>query len=313
MIEENNNTLPLVTIGVLSYNNARFIIETLDSIKAQTYSNIELIIVDDCSQDNSVELITNWLRENKYPAELIVNDKNLGICKSLNIIVSKATGKYFVPFSSDDIMLERRIEEQVLAHLKNSDEFVIIYSDAFIIDQAGNSKSGLFVQFYRRFDYLPTGNIYDFLIQGNFLPAVGLMIPIDVFYQIGFYDEKLFFEDYDLLLRMARKYKFFTHDYIGVKYRFHNENFSKKVLDWHYDYFKIYLKHVDNKIAQNKLLEIIKISYKENKEYAHEISLLYQKASYSKPIISFFIHQRIPFYFYNLFSRIYKTVRFIKF
>ena len=60
------STLPLVTIVVISYNQSKYIKENLDSIKAQTYLNIELIVADDASPDNSVEIFESWLKHNNY-------------------------------------------------------------------------------------------------------------------------------------------------------------------------------------------------------------------------------------------------------
>ena len=58
------HTPPLVSVIALCYNHARFVLECLESIRHQSYKNTELIIVDDCSRDNSVELIRNWIAEN---------------------------------------------------------------------------------------------------------------------------------------------------------------------------------------------------------------------------------------------------------
>lgn len=56
---------PLVSVSVITYNSAKTVLETLESIKAQTYQNLELIVSDDCSTDNTVELCRNWIEQNK--------------------------------------------------------------------------------------------------------------------------------------------------------------------------------------------------------------------------------------------------------
>lgn len=60
---------PLVTIVVVSYNHSKYIKENLNSVKHQTYKNIQLIVGDDASQDHSVKIFEQWLKENEYPAE----------------------------------------------------------------------------------------------------------------------------------------------------------------------------------------------------------------------------------------------------
>lgn len=67
---------PLVTIVVVSYYQSKYIEENLNSIKAQTYPNIELIVADDASPDNSVEVFETWLKENNYPAKELSYQKH---------------------------------------------------------------------------------------------------------------------------------------------------------------------------------------------------------------------------------------------
>ena len=88
------DNFPLVSIVAICYNHEKFVKETLDSILHQTYSNIQLIIIDDCSQDNSVSEIKNWIKMNSVDCVFIERTENSGLCKNLNegIVVSK--GKY---------------------------------------------------------------------------------------------------------------------------------------------------------------------------------------------------------------------------
>src|SRR5262245_34925693 len=95
---------PLFTVGVLSYNNGKFIRCTLDSILRQSYSHIELIVVDDGSKDDSPIVIKNWIKEHDISCMLITHEKNFGICKGCNDVVKNAKGKYIALFGSDDIM-----------------------------------------------------------------------------------------------------------------------------------------------------------------------------------------------------------------
>src|SRR5689334_22961475 len=96
---------PLVTIGVTSYNYEQFITASLNSVLSQTYRNIEVIIVDDCSKDNCPFLIKRWIGENKLVCTYIQHQNNLGITKTLNEIVSIANGKYIIFLATDDILL----------------------------------------------------------------------------------------------------------------------------------------------------------------------------------------------------------------
>ena len=78
---------PLVSICAANYNNELYVLETLESIKNQTYHNIELIIVDDCSTDKSPEIIENWLNNFGKPYKFIRNEKNGGVCRACNTLL----------------------------------------------------------------------------------------------------------------------------------------------------------------------------------------------------------------------------------
>lgn len=98
---------PLVTVCVVCYNSAKFVVETLESIKAQSYQNIELIISDDCSSDNTVDLCNEWLAENKerfVRAEVITTEKNTGVTDNCNRGLDASTGEWWKIIAGDDIL-----------------------------------------------------------------------------------------------------------------------------------------------------------------------------------------------------------------
>lgn len=114
-MEERNNA-PLVSVIVVTYNSSRFILETLDSIKVQTYKNIELIVSDDCSIDNTVEICQKWLKENRdcfKRTEIITVDKNTGITGNVNRAFNAARGIWVKGIAGDDLLCDNAIEEYV--------------------------------------------------------------------------------------------------------------------------------------------------------------------------------------------------------
>src|SRR5580700_11042120 len=146
---------PLVSMIVLCYNQARFVVETLESVKAQTYKPTELIILDDCSSDDSVTVIENWLQENGIECTFIRHQKNQGICKSLNEALSFATGKYISEISSDDVWLPDKIARQVEIMESQPDEVGVVYSDAFQIDDHGQILPETLITSCRRLTEMP--------------------------------------------------------------------------------------------------------------------------------------------------------------
>src|SRR4051794_768989 len=99
-IGDTKSNIPLVTIGVLSYNYAQYIIAALDSIINQTYKNIELIIIDDCSADESPQLVKDWIERHVVTCTYLKNETNVGITKTSNTIVQLAKGKYITLFAT---------------------------------------------------------------------------------------------------------------------------------------------------------------------------------------------------------------------
>ena len=111
-----NNSLPLVSIVVVTYNSSSTILETLDSIKAQTYRNIELIVSDDHSTDNTREIVSVWVGVNKdrfVHSELVTTDKNTGVAGNLNRGVEQTHGEWIKIFAADDLLISTAVEEFV--------------------------------------------------------------------------------------------------------------------------------------------------------------------------------------------------------
>ncbi len=111
MVKANNK--PLVTVAVVAYNSSRFVLETLESIKAQTYQNIELIVSDDCSQDNTVELCRDWVDNNKFRfvnSTIITTPVNTGTAGNANRALAVAKGEWIKYIAGDDLLHKNAID-----------------------------------------------------------------------------------------------------------------------------------------------------------------------------------------------------------
>lgn len=219
------STLPLVTIVVISYNQSKYIKENLDSIKAQTYSNIELIVADDASTDNSVEIFDNWLKDNNYRAKKNYHTKNTGLATVLNECVELATGKYIKLIAADDFLHPKAIEKCVQKLEELGDEYGMVFTDTYAIDDNSRIINDIA-------DYNSLGNITSIefrreLIRGNRIPALTVIMRLAVLKETGKYDSKLIVEDYYRWLKINEKYFI---SYVPEKlayYRQHNNNISK--------------------------------------------------------------------------------------
>ncbi len=159
------NALPLVTIGVLSYNYSQYIEDALNSLLTQTYPFIELIIIDDCSTESSTsEKIKSWISVNNIQCTFIQNKKNLGITKVSNMLIERAKGKYISLFATDDIMLPEKIERQVKILEEAGEEYGMCYANAATMDEEGEN-TGLCNPGMQIFE----GNVLRPYVFGNFV------------------------------------------------------------------------------------------------------------------------------------------------
>lgn len=203
------NTNPLVTVICSCYNHSIYVEKSLDSVLNQTYSNIQLIIIDDCSNDNSTQVIENWISRNK--ADLFIKNKeNLGLTKSVNQAFKNVKGAYFIDLAADDVLLPHCIETQVSVYKKYPNQQIgIVYGNAKVIDTYNNSTYSYFDKFphKKKASKPKDGFIYQEIIDHtNTICSVSALNNTSIFKALGCYDENLVFEDYDFWLRVARKY-----------------------------------------------------------------------------------------------------------
>lgn len=110
----NNN--PLVSVIVITYNSASTIVETLDSIKEQTYNRIELIVTDDCSTDGTIKIVESWVKENGFKFErvdVLTSEKNTGVSGNVNRGICSSTGEWIKGVAGDDLLISTAIDEYV--------------------------------------------------------------------------------------------------------------------------------------------------------------------------------------------------------
>jgi glycosyltransferase involved in cell wall biosynthesis len=222
------NEHPLVTIVCLCYNQANYVSEAIDSVQQQSWKNIQLIIVDDASTDNSREVITERCAS-LHQVEVIFLDRNVGNCRAFNLALQKAKGEFLIDLAADDMLVPERVAAGVTyfhLHPGAGAQF----SDAKIID-----KDGAFVRLHSDIiphDSVPQGDIYADLIQRYFICSPTLMFRKRVFDQLSGYDETLFYEDFDFLIRSSRTESFGYLPEPLVCKRMHPTQMSREQQSW---------------------------------------------------------------------------------
>lgn len=122
----------LVSIIMPSYNTEKYIEETIQSVLAQTYTDWELLIVDDCSTDGSVDIINKFVEADNR-IKLFVNEKNSGAAFSRNCALREAKGKWIAFLDSDDLWMKEKLEKQIAFMVSNGYDFS--YTDYEQIDE----------------------------------------------------------------------------------------------------------------------------------------------------------------------------------
>lgn len=199
---------PLVTVIVLCYNQAPFVVDALESVRQQTYSDIELIITDDCSSDNSVAVVRRWQQETTFASRLIAHSINQGVCKTINEAIRASSGRYVAIFAADDWWVADKLQRQVELLEQSPLDIGVVYSDAWRVDVAGQRLPGMFIEEHRTFDTIPEGDLLPILARGNFIPALTPLIRRSCYDAVGLYDERLAYEDWDMWLRISTVFKF---------------------------------------------------------------------------------------------------------
>ena len=113
-----------VSVIMSVYNSEQTLVNSIESIINQTYSNLEILICDDCSTDDSLKILETYESQDKR-IQIIKNKENIGLTKSLNKLINKATGKYIARQDADDVSLEYRIETLISVLKKSKSKIAV--------------------------------------------------------------------------------------------------------------------------------------------------------------------------------------------
>jgi glycosyltransferase involved in cell wall biosynthesis len=219
---------PLVTVICLCYNHERFLVEAIDSVLNQTYTNLQIILIDDASTDNSSTLLKTFTNR-PGNIEIILLEKNIGNCAAFNSAFAKARGEFVVDFATDDVMLPDRIAKQVEQFSKLDESYGVVFSDAIYIDEHGNEKYYHFENLKRKglLKTIPQGDLYSTLLSTYFIPSPTMMVRKKVLNELSGYDETLAYEDFDFWVRSSRNYLYAFLNEITTKIRISQRSMSQ--------------------------------------------------------------------------------------
>ncbi|GLH30807.1 glycosyltransferase [Pseudomonas putida] len=225
MCSENHGVAdtPLVTVIIASYNHARYIEASINSVINQTYKNIELLVVDDGSKDESPAVLKRLQEQHGFDLRFQANQ---GLARTLNDAIARARGDLIVPFGSDDIMMPHRIATQV-EYMNGKPEVGICSANIETIDQDGNVMGAREQRNrnlpFRRLDFDDL-----FLDRKPGPMAATLMLRREALEKVGGFNADIRLEDVYIELSIARAGYFI--DVLGevlAQYRDHPTNTFK--------------------------------------------------------------------------------------
>ncbi len=203
----------LVSVVLPVYNGARFLKESIDSVISQTYTNWELLILDDCSTDETPLIAKNYA-QNDSRIKYFKNETNLKLPGNLNKGFSLANGQYLTWTSDDNIFLPNALERMLSALNDTGKSFV--FASYKTIDENGKET-----------DYWIADNNYKEIIVGSNCVGACFMYTREVYESVGEYDVNLFLvEDFDYWQRILMRYDAVTIPEILYKYRQHDGNLT---------------------------------------------------------------------------------------
>ena len=209
------------TLGVINYNGAKFIAESLQSALNQSYNNYEIIIVDDGSTDNSVEIINSFLENQKVK---LITSEHLGAPNSRNTVVKNSKGDFIVWLDSDDVILQGTLEKYY-KYIKQNPVCDVIYGNLIVTNENLQPENNMiFLNWFGKNYYMPGQ-----MLMQNLIPNVSTAIRRSLFDKFGNYDQEFRrAHDYQFWARIVEHANFAQINSFVALYRWHNTNLSAR-------------------------------------------------------------------------------------
>lgn len=286
---------PLVSIIIPVYNGANYMREAIDSALDQTYKNIEVIVVNDGSTDDTEKIAESYGDKIRYFPK-----KNGGVATALNLAIKEAHGEYISWLSHDDVYLPEKIEKQIDFLSNLDDKNSILYCNVRYIDKNSNPIS--YTSYELKYSHEELNNGFFCLLHG-YANGCAMLIPRICFDKLGLFDETTrTSNDYEMWLRLFKKYDVRFVPNILIEYRLHDgqdtnmspvyqkessrlwkkiiqELKENEILSFNNNLFAFYF-NMALQMKESQCIEACEISYQKAKEY---FSLTKRKVSIIMP------------------------------
>lgn len=274
---------PLVSVVVITYNSSKTVIETLESIKAQNYQNLELIISDDGSKDNTVDICDKWLiiNEDRFvKSKLLKVSRNSGVAPNCNRGVKQTHGEWIKLIAGDDILFDDCIESNIRYVSSSPDHIEIVFSKIKFFCGTINNSNAPKIDY--SFFYLPCEKQLKLMLREDKIPCTPTsFIKKDLLDRVSYFDERFpMMEDYPMWYKLIDKgFHLAFMDTYTVYYRTENS-----------------LTHCDKRYINPLFLDSLEKFYKLE---------LFPK--YRLPDYGYMIHKKIYFFLCHICVRYFEN------
>lgn len=285
--------IPKVSVVIPTYNQARFVVEAIESVLNQTFQDLKIIVVDDGSTDDTKEALKKFGSKICY-----IYQENQGDAAARNTGIRAAKGEFIAFLDHDDLWLPDKLSIQMDAFSKNK-EIGLVYTDYVVFGQGREPSKSDKVRY--------SGWVFNQLFKHIFILSSGVVYKKECFNNCGLFDETFSVSsDYDMWLRISAEYKFLFIDRPLFKRRMHSANLSsmpiKAILEPSKILTKIYFQFKDS-------MKISKHLYRKrmSKMYKRIAQRYYNQGDMQKAREFYFGAMKYTPYRVNYFFRLLKT------
>ncbi len=264
---------PFFSVIIPTYNASKFIENTLESVRNQNFSDYEIIVINDGSTDNTLELLKNYFYKHSGLNHQIIDQKNKGIGGARNVGIKAARGEFIAFLDADDLWFPSKLEK-VKQYIDTSYDADLICHDEYWVTE-GKNKIKVRYGPYKTYD--------DLLLKENCISTSAVVVRRLKLFEAGLFSENMDFngvEDYELWLRLSKISKIkYLHEYLGIyninsggitsKIEVHMQN-SINVIEYHFKQLKkdsFYYRYLMNKrraaIFRSSSREFLKVGNKQ--------------------------------------------------
>ncbi|NPV60598.1 MAG: tetratricopeptide repeat protein, partial [Actinobacteria bacterium] len=230
----------MATFSVLmpAYNHEEYVAEAIESVLGQTFGDLELIVIDDCSRDATPDIVRRYAAADSR-VRAYFHFRNQGISRTLNEALDLAEGRFVAVINSDDFWMPEKLMRQWEVLREN--ENLVVWTEGALVDAQGKRVGQTFTACYHAESKMKSGDIFDELIQGNYVLHTSIALKREIMAKFG-YDESLRYNnDFRLFLDLAAEclYCFLPDELVG--YRVHGGNaIFHHGREWEDDYLRMY-------------------------------------------------------------------------